>query len=145
MSWSRVFFILANFQPHHLIVDPMLSRRRSWPNFVWSIVFITLAISFASFSTCFSTYVLVFLYYRALEISKPSLSHFLPSFFKTWPYHCMLVALTILSKNSSLPNMSIRVVKKKTFIWKVLLQTAFPVALSPKNGIDQFSLKNFDV
>ena len=66
-------------------------RRRSWPDFVWSLSLLFLAISFdhmhplspLHFSSshslpAFSTFVSVFLflYYHSLQISKPSLSHF---------------------------------------------------------------------
>ena len=66
-------------------------RRRSWPDFVWSLSLPRLAISFnhmhslspVHFSSshsrlAFSTFVLVFLflYYLSLQISKPSLLHF---------------------------------------------------------------------
>ena len=56
---------------------------------------------FISFSTCFSSFVSVslFLYYRA---------HFIFIFFpQTGPFHSILLTLTILSKDSSTPNMSI--------------------------------------
>ena len=66
-------------------------RRRSWPDFVWSLSLLFLAISFdhmhplspVHFSSShslptFSTFVSVFLflYNYSLQISKPSLSHF---------------------------------------------------------------------
>ena len=62
-------------------------RRRSWPDFVWSLSLLFLAISFdhmhplspVHFSPshslpAFSTFVSVFLYYHSLQISKPKLS-----------------------------------------------------------------------
>ena len=66
-------------------------RRGSWPDFVWSLSLLFLAISFdhmhplspVHFSSshslpAFSTFISIFLflYYHSLQISKPSLSHF---------------------------------------------------------------------
>ena len=75
---------------YHML-DPVLPRRRSWPDFMWSLSLPRLAISFnhmhplfpVHFSSshsllAFSTFVSVFLflYYHSLQISKASLSHF---------------------------------------------------------------------
>ena len=77
-----------NYHHHHLILNQALSLL-TWPNFVWLLSLPRIAISFdhmhplspAHFSSfhsllIVSKFVSIFLYYRALHISKPSLSHF---------------------------------------------------------------------
>ena len=110
MRVEKVEAVYQGWKNHfsHLILDPVLSHQRSWPDFVWLLSLPHLAILFNHMHPLLQSIFLHFIHYllfpRLFRSSSTTESHFHLLYQRN---DSTLLALAILSKDFSMTNMSI--------------------------------------